>query len=357
MTKIISHLYIHIPFCNKICTYCDFTRFLKPKASVSVFESYLNDLKKELKEQEAKFNFKIKTIYIGGGTPNILDNDNLIKLFEMLKHFNSEEFTIELNPELINEEQLLIFKKYKINRLSMGVQTFNEKILKTLGREHVNSDVENAFKLANKIGFDNISIDMIYNLPFQNKEDIDKDISFILKLKPDHISWYSLILKEGSILNKKGYQLNKYNDVYFDNLINNHLKKMNYERYEVSSYCVNGKKGIHNLAYWKSCNWIGIGTSSVSCVGNTIIANSKKIDYSNSHSYTFLSKEDYYFQILMMGLRLIDGIKLEGKTLIAFNYFKNKIEPLIKSKKMIIENNFLKVIDINILNDILIEIL
>ncbi len=358
MKQIINSLYLHIPFCNKICTYCDFTRYLKPKNSVSVFDQYLNSIFEELDSNLDKYIFKIKTIYIGGGTPNILSNDQLERLFIKLSIFKPEEFTIELNPELVTKNQLLLFKKYHVNRLSLGVQTTNSKILKVLKREHTNDDVVNAINWARDLNFTNISIDLIYNLPFQKFSDIENDFKFIAKIKPDHISWYSLILKENSILTKKGYKLNNFTDYEYDVIINKKIKTMGYKRYEVSNYAKNDKKSLHNMGYWNSVNWLALGSGASSFIGMELKNNNKKVDYSNyAYESTFLSKQDYYFQLLMMGLRLIDGIKITGNNKLAFDFYETKIKKLIAEKKLIYKNNILKVEDINYLNNVLVRIL
>ncbi len=358
MKQVINLLYIHIPFCNKICTYCDFTRYLKPKNSVSIFDNYLNDLFKELDSYLNKYEFSLKSIYIGGGTPNILNNVQLEKLLKKLTIFSPIEFTIELNPELVNKKQLTLLKKYNVNRLSVGVQTSNSKILKVLKREHTNIDVINTMKWARELNFNNISIDLIYNLPFQKLSDIENDFKLIEQIKPDHISWYSLILKENSILTKKGYQLNNFTDYEYDILINKKLKTMAYDRYEISNYSKGNKKSLHNMGYWHSDNWLALGSGASSFIGNELRNNNKKINYlKHAYEATFLSKKDYYFQILMMGLRLIDGIEIINKNKLAFNFYKEKINKLISDKKLIYKNNILKANDINHLNTILVDIL
>ncbi len=323
MKSIINLIYIHIPFCNKICTYCDFTRYLKPqKDATQKFDDYLVDLFTELDENMAKYNFNVESIYIGGGTPNILSNTQLERLFKKLAIFQPKEFTIELNPELVNYEQLKLFKKYHINRLSLGVQTTNSKILKVLKREHVNQDVYNAFKWARQLAFDNISIDLIYNLPFQKLSDIENDFQLIEKLQPDHISWYSLILKENSILTKKGHKLNNYTDYEYDVFINARLQKLAYKRYEISNYAKPNKRSLHNLGYWHSKNWLALGSGASGFVNRELKVNNKKVNYLHAPYETmFLSTKDYYFQLLMMGLRLIDGIEIINDNQLAFDFY------------------------------------
>ncbi|AHI53698.1 coproporphyrinogen III oxidase [Spiroplasma sabaudiense Ar-1343] len=325
----IESLYVHIPFCDSICFFCDFVKV--KKTSDSEVEDYLKKLENEISLNE-NYLSKIKTIYIGGGTPSCLNIECTIKMLEILKPFTTkvEEYTIEINPEKVNEEKLKIYLKYGINRLSIGIQTFNNSLLKKIGRIHDNTQAIKVIKMARVLGFKNISIDLIYNLYDQTHEDILTDISFIKDLQPDHISWYSLILKENSIWGKLKNNLPE-NDEYFDEVINRELAHLRYQRYEVSNYGLNKSVSKHNLSYWTNKQFIGVGVGAAGFLktnkGPILTKNSGNV-LSWNQSTEILSQEDYYLQIIMMGLRLVDGINFEnvadGKA--AFEFFKTDLE-------------------------------
>ena len=189
-------LYVHIPFCESICSYCDFCKvYYDQKQS----DLYLQRLNEELSQIEQHH---LKTIYIGGGTPSALNDEQLEKLMSMLKTYSLEveEYCMEVNPESMDYYKLKILKKSGINRLSIGVQTFQDHLLKEIDRHHNTTQVKNIIKYAKEIGFDNISIDLMYGLPKQTKEDIQKDIEVLQTLNLQHVSYYSLILEEGTIL-------------------------------------------------------------------------------------------------------------------------------------------------------------
>lgn len=346
----VKHLYIHIPFCKHICTYCDFVRKI-PSSEIEVNE-YINKIIKEIN----LFKNICKTVYIGGGTPNFLSDDNLnTLLYSLQKNINEKtEFTIELNPEFITENQVKILKNNKINRVSIGVQTTNEKILKLLNRKHNMKIVEESIKLLYKYKIKNISCDFIYNLPLLKLSDINDSINFLKTNNIKHVSFYALEIKDGSIMNKRKEKLDI--EIEEDQLefIEKLMKKNKYERYEVSNWSINETyRSQHNIAYWELKEWKAIGIGAYGY--------EKKTYYHNDGEYMKYKKinqnwsnEDTYLYILMMGLRKIDGIDLTiNINNNAYNYFKNKINhSLVK-----IENNRLKANNINLLNDILIDLI
>ena len=348
MTKKVEHLYIHVPFCKSICSYCDFVRSI-PKCAGEI-NRYLINIVKDIKHKCKSLKFK--TIYVGGGTPNSLTNEQLkVLLSELSKHLKKTyEFTIECNPEFINQSQIDIFKKYKVNRISLGVQTRNNKILKEFNRKHTNAQVDKAIKLLQKNKLNNISVDFIYGYSKMTKQDIDKDIKFVLDNHIPHASFYSLELKSNSILTKSKYQLD-------DELIDKQLayiikkfKDINYARYEVSNWCLNKKyQSQHNLAYWNTKPWKAFGNGAYG-FENMIYYHIDK-DKKISHIY---SCKEYYQHILIMGLRLVNGFDLKNQDhKKAWDYFKNKIDP----KLYFVKNNNVIVKDINKLDDILINII
>lgn len=349
MTK---HLYIHIPFCKNICTYCDFRRI--QTSNFELVKKYCDDIINQLKF--SSFKNQYSTIYIGGGTPNYIPNEILDYFLNEIKYFLNinidYEFTIECNPEFLTISQAEIFAKNFINRVSIGAQILNPKILKIINRKHSIDDIKNAIHNCRLNNINNINLDFIYNLPYMKNLDIDNIIEFIKSNKIPHISFYALELKENSILTRKKHVLNELLDEEQFFYIKESLEKIGYKRYEISNWSMEEKyNSKHNMAYWLSESWKGIGDGAHGFENNIIY----KINM-NKNKYDIelekLNKKDYYFQILMMGLRIIDGINLNiPKYNNAYIYFKNKI------KNCIIVNNKLKCNNIDLLDDILIGLL
>ncbi|MBR4609373.1 MAG: radical SAM protein [Erysipelotrichaceae bacterium] len=187
MTTRIKHLYVHVPFCSSICYYCDFCHRIYDK---KLAEQWLETLKKEIQTSCSDF---YETIYIGGGTPTVLSLDQLRRLLEMISEFADKvkEYTIEVNPESLDEDKILLFKEYGINRISMGVQSSNDRILSSLNRKHSFADVKDKIVLLKKHDLSNISVDLMYSLPDQTMEILDQSIEDILSLDVPHISLYA----------------------------------------------------------------------------------------------------------------------------------------------------------------------
>ena len=237
-------IYIHIPFCSNICTYCDFCKIYYNKKYIN---NYLESLKKEIEERYR--GEKINTIFIGGGTPTSLDEDELAKLFEIIKIFNISnnlEFTIESNVESITESKLKIMKEYGVNRISIGVQSFNDDIIKILGRLHNREEVYSKIELVKKY-FNNINIDMIYAVN-DNIDILREDIANFIKLDVPHVSFYSLIIEDRTMLKVNNYKsISEDVDYKMYKLIEETLEDNGYIHYEVSNYARNGYESKHNL--------------------------------------------------------------------------------------------------------------
>lgn len=326
-------------------------------------DEYLLSLEQEILQPQPSFN--LKTIYLGGGTPNSLNDQQLEKLLQLLQKIDQTaviEYTIELNPEKITKSQLQLLKKYHVNRLSIGVQTFSNQLLKNINRHHSVDDVVISYKLARNEDFDNISFDLIYNLFDQTIDDIKQDLIMVKQLQPDHISWYLLILKENSYWGKTKVKLPDY-DIAFDEIINESLKKMGYVHYEISNYTNTNKKSEHNLGYWTNKSFWLFGPGSTGFInekGYYLLENSRK--YANwTQKKTEIILADYYFQILMMGLRVLEGINLTTvkDARAAVNYYKTKIVAEVSKNNLIFEYNHLRCTKegLNILNDILVNIM
>ena len=355
MSRLIKHIYVHVPFCFEICSYCDFKRVYYQKKDV---EKYLINLDLEIYNFK-KQSFKPETIYIGGGTPSSLDENETIDLLRtlqpLIENQKIKEFTIEANPRDINEKKLLIWKRFNIDRISLGVQTFDDKILQAMERDHSVVDVINACLLIKKHNFE-LSIDLIYNLPNQKLTHIKKDLDYVKQIAPDHISWYSLIIKEGSKL--KNHKINlEIEEKYMLEVLKG-LKKLNYFHYEIANF-TKGKESLHNQGYWLSNDWIGFGYGAVSFIDGYLIENkgNQKKWYPQKEK---LLQEDLYEQVLMMGLRHHKGLNLKNKLHFeTYQFYKDKIDKEIAKKNLEIKNNrlFLKKELLMLLDSILLNII
>lgn len=315
----LTSLYIHIPFCKHICTYCDFH---KEVATLDKKKSYIQALIKEIKNNQSKIK-NVKTIYIGGGTPTSLPYDLLESLLKTLTSVielsGVIEYTIEGNPDDITDELVKLIKKYGINRISLGVQTSNDTQLKFLHRTHNNKNVRNAVSILKKHGLTNINIDMIFNLPNQTKEELQLDIDFLLSLDVPHTSYYSLILEEKSILyhliKKKQVSIQDQDvegDMYLQ--VIQKLKEAGYEHYEISNF-TKDKKSHHNLSYWTNKDYLGLGSGAHSKMEDKRYFNPSNVSkYISDILENKQTKTEYDCHPLedemMMGLRLIKGIDL-----------------------------------------------
>lgn len=304
------HVYIHVPFCKSICNYCDFCKFYYNKDWA---KDYLIALEKEI-EKRYKNEF-ISTIYIGGGTPSIFSVRELKTLFRILKMFkmkNLKEFTFEMNPCDINEEKLQLLKENNVTRLSIGVQSFNNKTLKYLGRDHDKNTAINKICLAKKY-IPNINVDIIYAVPTQSLKEIKKDLRTLKKLDVAHISAYSLIIEPNTKLyinNTKS--ISEDNDYMMYKTIQKRLERFGYNQYEISNYSKKGYKSTHNLGYWDYDDYYGFGVGAHSLIKGYRIENTRDIKNYIDGEYILkkqkLSKKEQIEEYIMLGLRKISGI-------------------------------------------------
>lgn len=345
----IKSAYIHIPFCTNICSYCDFPKVYYNNCFI---DKYLDALNGEIHKYYK--NDKLKTIYIGGGTPSALNVEELKKLFKILSVFKFEdnyEFTIECNLDSLSKEKLELFKKNKINRLSIGIQTFNEKHLKYLNR--IKGDIK-LIEYAKEIGFDNINIDLIYALPNETLDELKSDIDKFLKLGINHISTYSLIIEDNTQLKINNVSnIDDELDLQMYNLIRKTLKENGYEHYEISNFAKKGYESKHNLTYWNNEQYYGFGMGASSYIDNKRITNTKSITKYLNNQYRLEveivdlnSKMEYE---MILGLRKINGVNLEK---FKCKYDKN-IEDVFNIKKLIEEGKLIKDNNLRISDDYL----
>lgn len=306
----IKSCYIHVPFCTKICSYCD---FCKNYYDEKVVKKYLDAL-----DNEIKTNYKgeaLDTLYIGGGTPSCLSLNNLKKLFIILKTFklsNDYEFTFECNFEDITEELLSFLKENRVNRLSIGIQSFNKKYEKILNRI---IDKELMLKKVNlsKTYFDNINVDLMYALPAESINDLKEDLTNIIKLDVTHVSSYALMIEDHTKI-----KIDKHQELSDDlqskmyNMIINKLTKSGYSHYELSNFSKEGYESKHNINYWKNGNYYGFGAGASGFINNKRYDNTKSVfNYINGKTMVyeeFLTKEELIKDEVMLNLRIINGI-------------------------------------------------
>lgn len=309
-------LYIHIPFCKHICNYCDFPKHIASKDEE--IDKYIDFIINDIDNYKLFFN-SVKTIFIGGGTPNILSNKNLIKLLTKINNTfkNVIEFTIEANPEFITDEQAKIFKKYNINRVSLGVETFNNDDLIKLNRHHTKEDAIDAINILRNNGLKNINIDLIFAHPYDTIDKVKNNIDIIKNLDLNHISYYSMILEEKTVFNhmlktNKLKLIDEDTEALMYETVIDELKALGYHHYETSNFAKEGFESKHNLLYWNSCEYIGIGAGASGYLDSVRYTNSfgMKKYYEGVKITEKISLEEKKKEFLMLGFRKIDGIKI-----------------------------------------------
>ncbi|EOU2013165.1 oxygen-independent coproporphyrinogen III oxidase [Clostridium perfringens] len=316
-------LYIHIPFCAQKCLYCDFPSFARKDY---LRKAYIEALNKEIISLREKYNnIEINTIFIGGGTPSVLEADELECLLKEVAKLNMAkdvEYSMECNPGNLTEEKLEVMKKYGVNRISMGLQAKQDNLLKGLGRIHNYKTFKENFLLAKKVGFNNINVDLMFGLPNQRLNEWEETLREIISLEPAHISAYSLIIEEGTAFynlyeNDKLKLPTEEEERKMYHLAKKILEENGFNQYEISNYAKEGKECRHNLAYWNMDNWIGVGSASASYMDGKRIKNISSVEeYINSinekgeaiEEIINNSKNDNMEEFMFMGLRKINGI-------------------------------------------------
>ena len=324
-------IYVHIPFCRKKCAYCDFFSGIY---SEEIQDAYVSALAKQIKNTAFGHN-QTHTVYIGGGTPSSLSSENLVLLLSSFKNVSFSEFTVEANPESIDEDKLRILKGRGCNRISIGVQSFDDKYLKLLGRLHNSDEAKAAVELAHKY-FDNISIDLIFGIPGQTLADINNDLDRALSLSPAHISYYSLIYEQGTEL----YAMRKNHivhpveeDIEADMFIEigKRLENSGFTHYEISNFAKRDMECRHNLNYWAQGKYYGFGAGAVGFDGEKrykIVADVKEYTRRilNGESVTDEFEDvNPEFEKIMLGLRTKRGLDFSE-----IKDFENKYKTALK---------------------------
>ena len=316
-------IYIHIPFCKRKCAYCDFISF---SGKTRLIEKYVETLKREINKCKVKKeDYIIKTIYFGGGTPSFIESNYIVEILESIKRkFNiskTAEITIEINPGTITEQKLKDYYNAGINRISFGLQSTNSRLLKLVGRIHSYSSFIEGYKLARKVGFKNINVDLMIGLPVQTLEDVQKDLSRIIELNPEHISVYSLIVEEGTRIEEKIRNKELYlpsekleRKMYWE--VKKELEEAGYIHYEISNFAKKGYESKHNLSCWNQEEYLGFGLAAHSYFNNVRYSNTD--DFDEYFDWTENSKiihekqtqEDKQKEFMLLGLRKIEGVKI-----------------------------------------------
>lgn len=304
-------LYVHIPFCRHLCPYCDFPKVFHNEDWA---KSYLSALKQEI---QARCDGLYRTIYIGGGTPTCLSEDNLRDLLAFLSTYRDEicEWSIEANPDSLTEEKIALVKEAGVTRVSLGVQTSTEQGLKTLGRTHSFDDAKKAIEHLRKAGFNSINVDWMYGYPGQTMEMVEEDIRNFLSLSVPHLSAYSLILEEGTaFFTRKVKPLEDDVQQGMFERIREALKQAGYQRYEVSNFALPGHECEHNLAYWKDLDYVGVGLGAAGSLGDIRYRNTRNLsEYLSGHhegEIEHLDEHDHKEVFFLTNLRLVEGFAL-----------------------------------------------
>ena len=354
MKSKITNCYIHIPFCNTICSYCDFCKLYYVDKYI---DKYLDKLEEEI--NSIYQGEVLETIYIGGGTPSSLNIKQLERLFNILEVFKRSkdiEFTIESNFENITKEKLLLYKKYGINRLSFGLESISKKNLEFLNRNISKEKINDTISICRELGFNNINVDLMYALPVETIEDVKDDLNYIFSLDIEHISTYSLIIEDHTILKINNIKnISEDLDYEMYKLICKEMLNHNYEHYEISNFSKPGYYSKHNLCYWNNDNYYGFGLGASSYLGNRRITNTRSLNKYLDGKYILedieLSDKEVIEYKIMLNLRKADGISLDEIDL--------DVDDLIKDGLLIRYNHHLRIPEDKwyISNEIIIRVL
>ena len=365
-------IYIHIPFCKKKCKYCDFVSFDCEEKNIEKYvECLLKEIDEKSNELNAKNNFnnKVDTIYIGGGTPSIIDAKYIEKIikkvFEKFNVLENAEITIEVNPGTVDENKLRKYFSSGINRLSIGLQSSNDEILKMLGRIHNYKQFIEVYDLARKVGFKNINVDLMIGLPNQSITDVEESLQKIIGINPEHVSVYSLIVEE----NTKMFELIENGDLELPSeeleremywKVKKTLENSDYKHYEISNFAKKGYKSKHNTNCWNQCQYLGFGISAHSYFNEIRYSNIDNLKQyiqnieSDNSIYNVIfhenqSKQDMMKEYMLLGLRKIDGViisKFKEKFIDNPLYvFRNELNKFVNEELIEVLDNSIRLTD------------
>lgn len=352
-------IYIHIPFCVKKCNYCDFKSY---EGKILMAPQYIQALKEEIRQRAKKLKeVKVSTIYIGGGTPSYLKPEQILEVIECIKEnfkFVDEvlEITIEVNPGSIIREKLVVYEKAGINRLSIGLQTTDNDVLMKIGRIHRYASFLETYQLAREIGFSNINVDLMIGLPGQTMEMVEETLEQVLKLNPEHISLYSLILEEGTKL-YRAYQKKRLRNLPSEEeerkmywYAKAELEHQGYKHYEISNFAKPGYKSKHNIDCWKQKEYIGFGSAAHSYLNGVRSSNSEEIEEYIANNKVIIhekqTRDEQMKEYMMLGLRMLEGVSIsEFKNKFVDNpiyIFREELDKLDEEELLEIDGNSIK---------------
>lgn len=356
-------IYIHIPFCVKKCSYCDFVSFCSDEKT---WEQYTNAVVCEIENKKIENSKKVTTIYIGGGTPSLIPENYIVKIINTVrsrfKIEESAEITIEVNPGTVTEKKLVAYKNVGINRISIGLQSAEDRILKLIGRIHNYQTFLSTYNLTRNIGFENINVDLMLAIPTQTKEELLNTLNKVIELKPNHISLYSLIVEENTEI-KKALEVGKLE--YVDEKVEREmywktkriLEKNGYFHYEISNFAKRGFESKHNMDCWNQEEYIGFGIAAHSYINNKRFSNISNLEEyiknineenfeKNIELHENQTKQDKMKEYMMIGLRKIDGISIsefERRFRISpLFYFRFEIDKLVKENLLEVDLDYIK---------------
>ena len=359
-------IYIHIPFCKQKCYYCDFISYANKEEKV---KEYIESLQKEIELESDRYKneeYEITTIYIGGGTPSFIDASYIERIINTIKQnyklYENPEITIEVNPGTINEEKIRKYKDIGINRISIGLQTTKDNLLKQIGRIHTYEEFLNCYQIVQKVGVDNINVDLMLGLPNQTLEDLKESLREVINLKPNHISLYSLILEENTVLEKQvsENELELPSEdierkMYWET--KKILEQNGYIHYEISNFSKKGYESKHNLNCWNQKEYLGFGVAAHSYIKNKRYCNTNNIEeyiknvqngkiLSNRTICEIQNKIEEQKEYMLLGLRKIQGIDIqEFKNKFIDNpiyIFHKELEKLVKEELIEVDLNQIK---------------
>lgn len=313
-------VYIHIPFCKRKCLYCDFLSFAGKDA---FFEAYTKALITEIRAFFSNNkDYIADSVFFGGGTPSLLSWESIAEILSAVPHLKDSEISIECNPGTVDEGKLSMLKNAGVNRISFGLQSANDAELKAIGRIHTFKDFLEAYEAAMNVGFNNINVDIMSAIPLQSAESCKATLNRVARLKPAHISAYSLILEEGTPLKKMADEgklqlLDEETErqMYYDT--KRILSEYGYERYEISNYSHPGKECRHNIKYWTGEEYIGFGLGSASLFKKKRFSNTDDLEQyianplSEKCNVTALTQKDMMEEFMFLGLRMTRGVSIE----------------------------------------------
>ncbi|MBI4055947.1 MAG: radical SAM family heme chaperone HemW [Elusimicrobia bacterium] len=314
-------LYLHIPFCSVKCYYCDFVAFSgQGKSSVR----YLQALQTEMRPYRG---FRIDTLYMGGGTPTELSAEELDFLLTSLgNHFGSlrdlKESTVEANPESLTSDKMKILRAHGMSRISLGLQTTQDSLLKSLGRQHTSADFVRVFGELRKIGFKNLNVDLMFGVPEQSIQDFQDSLNQVCVLEPEHVSLYGLHVEEKTVFNKRGFQVDEDLSRQMYEVAIQMLGRVGYRHYEVSNFAKPGYESVHNQIYWRNEEYLGFGCGATSYLNGVRRTNTDRFqNYLKAleEGSTPVAEEEKLEglektgETILLGLRMLEGLHLAEK--------------------------------------------